>query len=248
MQKYQCDVCRGFKKHMKNLEIIARYEKRYKETCKNIEKYSGTYELIFLTKDNYVDYVDIPIEIIKKVENGTITITHFSDILRAKLLSTYGGVWIDSTMFICGEVFEEFDNKTFNSSILPKYTDTFSKRLCGFFMGGKPNLFFSFLYDFFIEYNLKYDRLVNYFLIDFGIEIAYDSFDECKDYFDNITLNNPELLYFELNIDTFDYAKFKSLCNQYKFFKVTQKINPKLFYDKEGNITYSGYFFINKEN
>ena len=23
---------------MKNLEIIARYEKRYKETCKNIEK------------------------------------------------------------------------------------------------------------------------------------------------------------------------------------------------------------------
>ena len=43
LQKYQCDICRGYKKHMKNLEIIARYEKRYKETCKNIEKQKDIY-------------------------------------------------------------------------------------------------------------------------------------------------------------------------------------------------------------
>ena len=37
MQKYNCEICRGYKKHIKNLEIINRYEKRYKDLCKNIE-------------------------------------------------------------------------------------------------------------------------------------------------------------------------------------------------------------------
>ena len=48
MEKYNCEICRGYKKHMKNLEIIARYEKRYKETCKNIEKQKDIYWNKFL--------------------------------------------------------------------------------------------------------------------------------------------------------------------------------------------------------
>ncbi len=48
MQKYNCEICRGYKKHMKNLEIISRYEKKYKETCKNIEKQKDIYWNKFL--------------------------------------------------------------------------------------------------------------------------------------------------------------------------------------------------------
>ena len=48
LSKYNCEVCRGYKKHMKNLEIIARYEKRYKETCKNVEKQKNIYWNKFL--------------------------------------------------------------------------------------------------------------------------------------------------------------------------------------------------------
>ena len=48
MEKYKCEVCRGYKKHMKNLEIINRYEKRYKETCKNVEKQKDIYWNKFL--------------------------------------------------------------------------------------------------------------------------------------------------------------------------------------------------------
>ena len=66
LQKYQCEVCRGFKKHMKNLEIIARYEKRYKETCKNIEKQKD----IYLNK--FLAHKDI-LERIGYIENGVPT-------------------------------------------------------------------------------------------------------------------------------------------------------------------------------
>ena len=119
-----------------------------KKCVKTIEKYSGDYELILITQNNYMDYANIPNEIIRKVENGKISITHFSDILRAKLLAEYGGIWIDSTMFICDYIFTEFDDMIFNSALLPKYNDVFSVRLSGFFMGGKPNMFFSFLYNY----------------------------------------------------------------------------------------------------
>ncbi len=48
MDKYQCETCRGYKKHIKNLEIIKRYEKRYKEICKNVENQKDIYWNQFL--------------------------------------------------------------------------------------------------------------------------------------------------------------------------------------------------------
>ena len=66
LQKYQCDICRGFKKHMKNLEIIARYEKRYKETCKNIEKQKDIYWNKFLAHKDILERIGY-------IENGVPT-------------------------------------------------------------------------------------------------------------------------------------------------------------------------------
>ena len=48
MEKYQCETCRGYKKHIKNLEIIKRYEKKYKEMCKNVDKQKDIYWNKFL--------------------------------------------------------------------------------------------------------------------------------------------------------------------------------------------------------
>ena len=56
-------------------------------------------EIIVLTEENYKQYVDIPEYILKKWEKGYITFAHFSDILRIEILSKYGGLWLDSTIF-----------------------------------------------------------------------------------------------------------------------------------------------------
>ncbi len=58
MEKYQCEICRGYKKHMKNLEIIKRYEKRYKETSKNIEKQKDIYWNKFLAHKEILEKTD----------------------------------------------------------------------------------------------------------------------------------------------------------------------------------------------
>lgn len=216
-----------------------------KKCIKNIEKYSGDYEVIILTEENYSNYADIPLEIMEKVYSGKISFTHFSDILRARLLSLYGGIWIDSTVLICEDVFKEFNQKTFNTAFLTKgeWMNFLTKgKWCGFFMGGKPNKLFSFLYDMLIQYNLDYDYLINYFLIDYIIKIAYDSFKECEVYIDNATLKNQNIFYFdEFFSKTYKNDEFRELCDKYKFFKLSyrEKHNE---YDENGVLTNYGYF------
>ena len=48
LEKYKCEICRSYKKHMKNLEIITRLEKKYNEATKNIEKQKDIYWNKFL--------------------------------------------------------------------------------------------------------------------------------------------------------------------------------------------------------
>ena len=43
MDKYPCENCKGYKKHRKNLEVLERFEKKYNEICKNIEKQKDIY-------------------------------------------------------------------------------------------------------------------------------------------------------------------------------------------------------------
>lgn len=208
------------------------------KACLNsIEKYSGDYDLVIITKDNFKDYVEVPPEIIKKLDDNNLSITHFSDILRAKLLSLYGGVWVDATMFVCDYIFKEFDDVVFNSSLS-------SSGWSIFLMGGKSNKLFSFLYDFLIQYNLNYDFFINYFLTDFVMEIAYNSFVECKEYIDGAYLHNPIIFNFLGNFSkTCDEKEFKSLCEEYKFFKLSYKNSQYInIYDDDGNLTNYGFF------
>ena len=52
----------------------------------------------FITKYNLYDYVNIPDKFISMLENGIISITHFSDLVRMTLLESLGGCWIDYTV------------------------------------------------------------------------------------------------------------------------------------------------------
>ena len=52
-----------------------------------------------ITAENYAEYVSLPDCIVRKWEEGIISNTHFSDLLRIALLAERGGLWIDATVF-----------------------------------------------------------------------------------------------------------------------------------------------------
>lgn len=59
---------------------------------------------ILVTNENVSDYIDISEVIKEKVTKGKLTWANYSDIIRNLLLSNYGGLWIDSTVWVSGEL------------------------------------------------------------------------------------------------------------------------------------------------
>lgn len=64
----------------------------------SIKENLSDWEIVHITEQNYKKYVSFPDYIIDKLENGQITLTHFSDLLRLELLINHGGLWLDATV------------------------------------------------------------------------------------------------------------------------------------------------------
>lgn len=66
----------------------------------SMERQREEYELCIVTLDNIEKYLDVNPNIIKRLKNGDISFAHFTDYIRVKLLSEYGGVWLDATQYM----------------------------------------------------------------------------------------------------------------------------------------------------
>lgn len=79
-------------------------QKCYESVCRNKPQ---DFEIILLNDENLNDYINLPDYIWDKYEKGYFTTTHLSDIIRLELLCTYGGCWIDATVF-CGDIIPRY--------------------------------------------------------------------------------------------------------------------------------------------
>ena len=73
-----------------------------KQCVASVKHYMPEYRLQVLTAENIAQFVELPEHIWVKYKNGTITFTHFSDILRTALLVQHGGIWLDATVLLTG--------------------------------------------------------------------------------------------------------------------------------------------------
>lgn len=107
------------KKHFDTDKIIWQYwaqgyddvPERVRECLDSVERYAGEYTVIRLHDDNLSEYLDIPEYIIKK--RACFSYAFFSDLLRVMLLSTYGGLWLDATVLLTGQIPREYSEYDF---------------------------------------------------------------------------------------------------------------------------------------
>ena len=92
---------------LQGLEIAPEIVKKCVDSVKrNMPKY----EVRVLTAENIFEYVTLPEHIVHKYQKGTITFTHFSDILRTALLVQHGGIWFDATVLLTDELPAQMTN------------------------------------------------------------------------------------------------------------------------------------------
>lgn len=72
---------------------------RVKACVDSIKRNAASRDVIVITKDNVREYTDLPDYAFRKLAEGKITLTHFSDILRFNLLKLHGGLWMDATLY-----------------------------------------------------------------------------------------------------------------------------------------------------
>lgn len=80
---------------------------------KSVEKNKGDYKVIILDNETIKNYIDLPEFVYNKLKNGNFCYQHFSDLLRVSLLSTYGGVWCDATIYLSDKIPPILLNKDF---------------------------------------------------------------------------------------------------------------------------------------
>ncbi|MBD5492108.1 MAG: hypothetical protein HDR16_08350 [Lachnospiraceae bacterium] len=178
---------------MENAPALVR--KCYESVCKNVPQ---GYDIILLTDKNLREYVSLPRFIWDKYEQGYITTTHLSDIIRVELLCTYGGCWVDATVFCSGPVPEYMvsgEMFLFQDSITEKLVIKMSSWwLCAEKTNRLMHAVRNMLYDFWEQET----DIHNYFVLHIMISRLIDADAECKRIFNEIPYFNnstPHILW-----------------------------------------------------
>ena len=194
-------------------------------------------EIIVLTEENYEQYVDIPEYILKKWKKGYISFAHFSDILRIELLSKYGGLWLDSTIFTTKKselVFNEnIELFVFKQVDLDRKNSLSVVASNWLIYGNKDNNIINLTKKLLYYYWKDYNYAINYNIFHIFFKLATEVY---KDEWNKVpTFNNisPHILQFEL-CEEFNDKRFEQIKNMSDFHKLNWRIkseNKNNFYN-----------------
>ena len=184
-------------------------------------------DIILLTEENYRSYVTFPAYIQKKIDAGTISRTHFSDLLRLELLIQYGGTWIDSTVFCSGKNIPAYmlDSDLFLFQTLKPGLDGHPTCISNWFITARSNdpllrLTLALLYD----YWEKHDKLTDYFIFHDFFQLAIETYPEEWERVVPFCNSIPHILLLRL-FRQYDEDTWKAVKEMTPFHKLTYKFN-----------------------
>lgn len=186
-------------------------------------------EIIVITEDNYKDYIIFPEHIQRKYENGVISKTHFSDILRLELLIKYGGTWIDSTVLCTSSEIEEYilDSDLFLYQCLKPGRDGHCTVISSWLMTACTNHPILLLTrELIYIYWEKYNYMKDYFLLHKFFQMAIETYPE--EWKKVIPFSNsvPHILLLNL-FETYNVKWLESVKHMTAFHKLSYKFTQE---------------------
>ena len=186
-------------------------------------------EIVLLTEENYREYVTFPPHIQEKIDNGCITKTHMSDLLRLELLIRHGGTWIDATVFCSGHRIPSYmmDSDLFLFQKLKPGADGHATAISSWFMTACTNhpillLTRALLY----EYWKKYTYLKDYFLLHDFFQLAIEAYPQEWAKVVPFSSSVPHILLLRM-YEPYDNLIWESIKAQTSFHKLSYKLTPE---------------------
>ncbi len=187
-------------------------------------------EIRLITFENLSSYVRFPDFVMEKYHKKIITLTHLSDLLRMALLTLYGGFWLDATYLLNerpadwilhdGDLFtQRFPELRYTDEILVK-----GRWTANLMRASAWNPLTRFVLNAFYCYWAACETLIDYFLIDYLILLAYEEIQSVREMIDHCPPSQPELYSMEILLnEAYDDIKWKRLTKETCFFKLSYK-------------------------
>lgn len=175
----------------------------YVRFCYESIKRNGNRKVNLITKSNYAEYIELPNYIIEKVDKGLFSYTFFADILRVNLLYKYGGLWSDSRILLTqplSQTYFNYDFFTIKNKPKKNWFVSNYRWTVGFIACTRNSPICYILKNLFAEYVKKEDFLIDYFLTDYIIAIAYEYNLKIKQLIDTVPYTNDYFFIFTAGV------------------------------------------------
>lgn len=200
-----------------------------KRCFESVKRNLGDWKITVITKDNMNDYVSFPDYIVQKQQEGKITLTHFSDLLRLELLIKYGGLWLDATVLCTdGNIPKSILNADlFVYQSLKPGADGHSTLMSSWLLWAKTNNHIlietrRLLY----EYWQRNDSLVDYFLLHQMFTIVCNHYPDEAKRIPQFCNSIPHILLLNF-FEPYDEVTFKDICARTCFHKLSYKFTEE---------------------
>lgn len=165
----------------------------------SIRRHRGQHPVYVLDKESYTAHVRFSDTIIRKVENGQIRLAHFSDLLRNRLLTQYGGFWMDATLYQTGDYWQGAKIPYFTLKTHSPWLQTYfiaGSHWATFLQGGvKANPLNRLVSEMMEAYFEKEFYAIDYFLQDYCIYIGYTEVPAITQMMDAVPYSNENWFY-----------------------------------------------------
>lgn len=190
----------------------------------SLRQYLPDKRVVVLDAHSMREVVDMPTHIVEKYEAGIISRTHFSDLLRLELMTSMGGTWVDSTVWLSGKpstFVTESDLFLFQN--LKPGLDGKSISISNWLITAQaPSRILLLTKGLLYRYWARYDRIDDYFIFHYLMQLAIETYPE--EWSNVIPSSNslPHVLLLRLG-EPFNQAVFDGVCRQTSIHKLTYK-------------------------
>ena len=192
----------------------------------SVKKFHPDWEVKILSFDTIGEYVTLPEKYYDLLAKGKIPIAIFSDVLRLYLLREYGGLWIDSTIFLTDRLNDDILDAEFMVMQKDIATDPAENIMSCFFIRSKSNaLLLEAIRRSIENYWQENDYLVNYFIFEHIATLLANGNDALKTAWAKIPFYSAEdagILQTRL-FDAYDETVFKEIKQLTSIHKLTYK-------------------------
>ena len=202
--------------------------------------------VVTLDKDNYRQYFEIPEHILRKHAEGKIALQHICDLMVVSILAAEGGFFTGATVWWSQDATEELLRAPFWTcrAVSESHYHMSRSRWVGYVLAGRKDFpLFGFARDCLHEYWENCDKAVDYLMLDYIFELAYQNIPCVREAIDSLPEKN-NMLRNELIMhlaDPYDPEQFKRYTEGDTFlYKLSWKFGRKDEETNDGRITNYG--------